>query len=155
MASMSATLEPAVGTLVDTIEIPVERGKIRELAIATQDPDPVYATLDAALAAGLEEVPAPPTYSVVAGHYRDQRAAVDTLGLALERILVGEVSWEYLVPVFAGDLLRGDRYVVDVSERAGRRGGLMKFVTMETELRNRRDQIAVRWRETLIERSVP
>lgn len=133
--------------LVDEVEIPVEFGKIRELARATLDPDPAFQD-----AGPGEVIDAPLTYTVVAGHYRDSIAAVERMGLDLRRIVVGEVRWDYLAPVRSGDVLSGSRIVSDVREREGRRGGSMTFVTMRTEFRNQAAEHVLTWTETLIER---
>jgi acyl dehydratase len=140
-----------VGVCIDEVEFPVEAGKIREFAIAVGDPNPIYHDRDAARAAGYPSVPAPPTFSIVAGHWRDQDAMVRRLGLDLRRIVVGETQWDYLAPVYAGDRLSGARIVKDVGHRAGRRGGRMTMITIETELRNQHGQLAVRQRDVVIE----
>jgi acyl dehydratase len=140
-----------VDVCIDEVEFPVEEGKIREFAIAVGDPNPIYRDRAAARAAGHPSVPAPPTFSIVAAHWRDQAAMVSRLGLDLRRIVVGEAQWDYLAPVYAGDRLAATRVVKDVSERAGRRGGRMTMITIETELRNQRGELAVRQRDVVIE----
>jgi acyl dehydratase len=144
-----------IGVCIDTVEFPVEEGKIREFALAVGDHNPVYLDRAAARAAGHPAVPAPPTFSIVAGHWRDQTAMVARLGLDLRRIVVGEARWDYFAPVYAGDRLSGERVVVDVSERSGRRGGTMTLITIETQFRNQRDELAVRQRDLIIETGGP
>jgi acyl dehydratase len=144
--------EPDIlGVCIDAVEFPVEEGKIREFAVAVGDPNPVYRSHADALAAGHPAVPAPPTFAIIAAHWRDQAAMVARLGLDLRRVVVGEVGWEYFTPVYAGDRLSGSRVVRDVSERTGSRGGVMKMITIETELRNQRAELAVRQRDLVIE----
>jgi acyl dehydratase len=140
-----------VGVCIDEVAFPVEEGKIREFAVAVGETNPIYHDRDAALAAGYPSIPAPPTFSIVAAHWRDQGAMVRRLALDLRRIVVGEVQWDYLAPVYAGDRLSGVRIVKDVSERSGRRGGRMTLITIETELRNQRGDLAVRQRDLVIE----
>jgi acyl dehydratase len=140
-----------VGVCIDEVEFPVEEGKIREFAAAVGDPNPIYRDREAARAVGHPSIPAPPTFSIVAAHWRDQAAMVRRLGLDLRRIVVGEAQWDYLVPIYAGDWLSGARIVKDVSERTGRRGGRMTMLTIETELRNQRGEVAVRQRDLVIE----
>ncbi|HEY3772187.1 MAG TPA: MaoC family dehydratase N-terminal domain-containing protein [Solirubrobacteraceae bacterium] len=140
-----------VGTVIDRVEFPVEAGKIRELAIAVGDPDPVYLDRRAARSAGHPDIPAPPTFVVVAGHWRDQAAMVQTLGIDIRRVVVGDTSWEHLAPVHAGDRLSGDRVVESVTERPGRRGGTMTLIAVVCEFRNQRGERCVRQRDTVIE----
>jgi acyl dehydratase len=119
-----------IGTLVDEFAFAVEAGKVREFAQALGTPH--------------GEVPL--TFTVVAGHYRDARAAVDQLGLDIKRVVVGEVEWEYERPVVIGDVLHGRRVVAGQRESKG-----MTFVTLETEFRDGAGEVAVRQREVLIE----
>jgi acyl dehydratase len=140
-----------VGLVVDEVSFDVERGKIREFARSTFATDPVHTDHDAALAAGFPAEAATPTHVVVAGHYRDQQGFVDKLGLAIERVVVGSVRWDYERPLVAGDSLSGTRSVVDDRVRHGRSGDV-RVVTMETEYRDASGAVVVRVREELVER---
>jgi acyl dehydratase len=144
-----------VGLRIDEVEFPVEEGKIREFAAAVGDPNPIYRDREAARAAGYPSIPVPPTFSIVAAHWRDQAAMVERLGLDLRRIVVGEAQWDYLVGVYAGDRLSGARIVKEVVERAGRRGGRMTMITIESELRNQHGELAIRQRDLVIELGPP
>lgn len=140
-----------VGQLVDEFSFGVEAGKVGEFARAIQDPAPRYVDGGAAAAEGFSGLPAPLTFTVVAGHHRDARAAVARLGLDIARVVVGEVEWTYERPLVVGDRLDGRRVVADVRTREGSRGGAMTLVTLETEFRDQRGELAVRQREVLIE----
>lgn len=126
-----------VGRVIDTVDFPVEEGKLREWAVAVgaEDPD-----------AG--EVPI--TFSAVAGHWRDQAAMVRDLRLDIRRIVVGGVEWEHHAPVAVGDRLRGSRVVtaVDTKERGG---GTMTLITLETRLTRGDGELVVVQRDTVIE----
>ena len=140
-----------VGMLVDEYFVPVEAGKVLEFARAIQDPAARYRSLEEAVAEGFAAVPAPLSFVVTAAHHRDAGAAASSLGLAMERVVVGEVGWEYERPVLVGDVLHGRRRVSGVRHRDGARGGSMTFVTMTTEFRDRDDRPVLRQDETLIE----
>ena len=118
---------PEVGTVVDEFSFPVDESKVREFALAIKDPSRRYVDAAAAAAEGHDGVPAPLTFAVVAAHHRDAAAALDLLGLDISRV------------------------VADVKSREGGRGGRMTLVTLETELRNQRGELAIRQREVLIE----
>jgi acyl dehydratase len=139
------------GMMIDKVEFPVEEGKIREFAIATNDPDPIYRDLIAARAAGHPAIPAPPTFVVVAGHWRDQSAMVAALEVDIRRVVVGEAKWEFHAPIYAGDRLTAARVVESVTERPGRRGGTMTLITLTAEFRNQRDELCVRQRDVVLE----
>lgn len=146
--------ESLVGTIVDDVVLHVEPGKLREMVKATQASDPVHTDPEAAAAAGFRALPATATYVVVAGHQRDPRAFTAKLGLAMERIVVGEVSWVYERPLVVGDEIRGTRTVVGDIVRPGKRGGQMRIVTLETPYTDAEGVVVVRQTETLIEREV-
>lgn len=141
--------EPQV---IDTVEFTVESGKVREFARATFTESPVHTDLTAARDAGYAGIPATATHSVVSGHYRDQRAFVDALGLTLERVVVGSVDWIYDRPLLVGDSLVGTRRVVDDMVKEGKRGGSMRVVTLETQFVDESGATVLRQREQIIER---
>lgn len=123
--------------MVDEVEFPVEEGKVREFRLAAGNGDGPRDTL-------------PLTFATVAGHWRDQTAMVELLGLDLPRIVVGGSEWEYHAPVAVGDRLRGRRVVKAVAERAGARGP-MTIITLETRLHRGDRQLAIVQRDTVIE----
>jgi hypothetical protein len=132
------SLEP--GRLVDRVTLPVEAGRIRELARATGATDPAHA-------GGLATL----THVVTAAHLRDQRAFVAGLGLDITRIVVGGVSWEYARPLRAGDVLDAVRRVESDERREGRSGPL-RLVVLATEFTDQHGVVVVTQRETLVER---
>ena len=144
------TIRP--GQLVDEVELPVERGKIREFARATRKRDPVHTDPAAALAAGFAGIPSTATYSVATGHYRDQASFVENLGMEISRIVVGSVSWRYFRVLVAGDVLTATRTVESDETREGKSGS-MRLVTLATRFVDQRGDLALIQREVLIERA--
>ena len=136
-----------VGREIGCVSFPLDRSKLAELSKALGDPDPAWWAPDS---------PAPPTVTVIADHWREGGVAglVDAIGVDLARVLHGEVSFEYLAPVRAGDELTARQVVSDVTTREGKRGGAMTFVTVDTEFTNQHGELAVRRTDTLIEREV-
>jgi acyl dehydratase len=124
-----------VGLVVDEVDFPIEEGKVREFAIAVGDDD---------------QRTVPLTFSVVAGHWRDQSAMVRLLELDLKRIVVGGAVWEHHAPVAAGDRLRGKRVVRAVEEKQGS-GGKMTVISLETRLHRADGELSVVQRDTVIE----
>jgi hypothetical protein len=131
-----------VGKELDEFPLPVERCKVREFARALFDDDPVYTQADA---------PAPLTFAVAAGHFREDLAVFESCGFDIKRMLHGESSWEYLAPVNVGDELTGRRRAVDVTTRPGKRGGDMTLVTYEIEFVNQHGDTVLRQRDVLIQ----
>lgn len=138
--------------VIDTVQFDVEAGKVREFARATFTEDPIHTDRTLAMSTGFAGVPATATHTVASGHHRNQRAFVDALGLALERVVVGSVKWKYLRPLVAGDSLTGARRVVNDEKREGKRGGTMRVITLETEFVDAHGTVVARQQETIIER---
>lgn len=143
--------ESLIGLDLGEISFPLERGKIRELAAAVLEDDPVYTDAGAARKAGFDGIPAPLNFPVVAMHWRAEDDMIAALGLDLRRVLHGEVAWEYLKPVGAGTQLTASRRVADITTREGKRGGTMTLVQVETEFRDGAGDVVTRQVDTLIE----
>jgi acyl dehydratase len=58
----------------------------------------------------------------------------------LKRVLHGEQEFEYLKPIYAGDVLTAVTKVADIYEKTGSRGGKMTFVVMDTEFTNQKGE---------------
>jgi acyl dehydratase len=143
-----------IGKQLGELSFPIDRSKLAELARSLFDDDPAYHDPEAARAAGFDGIPAPPTATVLIDHWDPDGIPgfVRALGLELERVLHGEVAWDYIAPLRAGDELTARRRVADVSRREGKRGGTMTLVAVETEFTNQRGELVVRRLDTIIER---
>jgi acyl dehydratase len=146
--------QSAVGTELAPVSFPIDRSKLAELAKSFGDNDPLWWDPDAAQSAGFDGIPVTPTVTVLISHWRagGVTGLTQAIGADLARVLHGEVTWEYLAPVRAGDELTARQVIKDVSTREGKRGGAMTFITIDTEFTNQRGELAVRRTDTLIER---
>ena len=140
-----------VGLELDEVTLPVERGKVREFARALHESDPIYQDAAAAAAAGFAAIPAPLTFPMVAMAWRERDAAVEDLGFDFERLLHGGTTWDYVRPLVVGDEITVRRRVASVDEREGKRGGVMTFVTIETEVTDAAGEVVIRQSDTLIQ----
>jgi len=143
---------PGIGSIVDRVQFDVERGKILEFARATGASDPAHTDPEAASQRGFSAPLATATHLVVAGQYRDARAAVTLLGMEYSRVVVGSTMWEYDRPLIAGDRLTGVRRIIADETKAGSRGGNMRLVTLETDFTDDQGLRVARQREVLIEK---
>ena len=131
---------------------PIERGKIHEFANSLLDDDPLYHDLDAALAAGLPSVVAPPTFSSAAAFFPDPNAkGMSMKGLDLRFLLHGGQELVFERPIFAGDELHSEPGETTSWEKEGRRGGTMKFIKNEMIWRDKAGEIVLRIYNTLIQ----
>jgi acyl dehydratase len=123
--------------------LPVELGKIRELARAVKDENPVWGDPARAVA--------PPTFLMTIAHWIDLSGTRPGMKLDLRRVLHGEQEFEYLRPIRPGDVLTARSRTKDVYEKAGKRGGTMLFVVGETEFRDQAGAVVAYMRSTTIQ----
>jgi acyl dehydratase len=109
----------------------VGREKIREFAEAIGDPQPVYVDFEAAQAAGHPDVIAPPTFTMVLFNQYALAPVVDDPGLGLDydRMVHGDMSFEYSRPVRAGDRLAVSTFIDEIMTRAGN-----DFLTLRADI---------------------
>ncbi len=119
----------------------IEKGKIKEFAKAIGDPNPAYQSGDVI----------PPTFPTVVEMWGgvDFFKLIETLQLDLPRVLHGEQEYEYLGKVKPGDELRVNAKVTKAYQKSG-----MKFVVIESIFRNKRDEVVIIGKSTLIERPI-
>jgi acyl dehydratase len=134
----------------------VERGKIGEFASAFDDKNPVYFDAEAAGAAGLPAIVAPPTFAMSAMLQNPPGQGGPDLRGPLKidphRMLAGETEFEFTRPLYAGDVLQSFSRVAGVTEKEGRRGGKMRVFTFETVYRDEGGNDVLVVRNTLLER---
>ncbi|MDX6415682.1 MAG: hypothetical protein QOG28_302 [Trebonia sp.] len=131
-----------VGTRGTEYEVVVERGKIAEFAAAMQSQNPAYAGPGAIV---------PPTFLISSSLWAPEGAAVD-VGFDRRRLLHGEQEFIFHgPPPRAGQTLTVSDQIVDRYEKAGKKGGLMRFAVVITEYRGEDGTLVAEARKTLIE----
>ena len=141
--------EDALGITDEPTTIPIERGKIREFALACFDANPEYT--QAAVP------PVPPTYLTVRSFWMTGATSpLARVGLDLRRLLHG--GEEYVFhgpPPRAGEELTMQTRIDKVYEKQGKRGGTMTFVESVTEFVDADGTVRVECRSTAIETAQP
>ena len=98
----------------------VGREKVREFAVAVGATDPAHHDVAAAAALGYPDLVAPPTFAVVLTLGAEQAVVTHPeAGLDWSRVVHREQRFTHHRPVFAGDLLTAEVFLVDVREVAG------------------------------------
>jgi len=131
----------------------VERGKIREHAMAIGDTNPIYYDEEAARKEGFEGIPVTLTFLQVIdmwGGYSFQEKC-EMLNLNPVKILHGEQGYQFLKPIYAGDVLTVAGKVTDVQVKTGSSGG-MNLITIENKYTNQRGELVAVSRGVTIER---
>jgi len=141
---MSAT--PADANQPRPFQMPIERGKVREFARATGSKSADY--LDA------PNPPVPPTCLRTAAFWATEGgpSPLQGLDLNLRRILHGEQEYEFFgPPPRAGDVLTVQPRLESVSEKEGKRGGTMRFISVVEDFTDESGRLVAQGRSTLIE----
>jgi len=133
--------------------LPVERGKIHEFANSILDDHPHYHDAEAAAAAGLPAVVAPPTFVLATQLFPtpDAKLAPEIAELDQRYTLHGAQEFVFERPVFAGDVLNSEPGEIKTYQKQGKRGGVMKFVEAETVYRDQQGEVVLRTRTTAIQ----
>jgi acyl dehydratase len=143
---MSAGAELVGRTYPPTVYA-VGREKIREYALATGETDPLHLDLDAARAAGHEDLVAPPMFAVVY-QGRGVHAPLFDPELAIDfpRLLHAGQEFRWGPLVIAGDELTTTVTVAQISERAG-----LGFFDFRAESVNQRGDVVAEglWRNVV------
>ena len=138
-----------IGRTGEPVTMHVERGKIREFARAIKDDDPLY--FDEAHAKREAGGIMPPvTFLQTVGHWDDGRGRPRP-PFDLKRTLHGEQEYEFLKPIYVGDVLTAVSKIVDIYDKPGKRGGSMNFAVTETTYTNQRGDVVARARHISIE----
>ncbi len=142
-----------VGTEYPPIIWEVERGKIRELAKAIGDPNPVYLDKDAAVKAGYKDTPASPTFLTVPMMWADKMPdIINDLKINFMMVLHGEEEYEYYQQIYPGDVITGIPKVVKMEEKESRSGSKMDMITLEVFYKNQRGENVAKARSLIVER---
>ena len=143
-----------IGQSFPPYTVEVERGKIRELALAIGDDNPIYQSRQAAQAAGYAEVPLYPTSPTIFAFwgvgYQQLLEHWASLGLDEERVLHGEEAFEYLSPIAPGDTLTGVMTLVEAKTTKRQAGTSMDILTFEFHYTNQRGEPALRLRKVIL-----
>ena len=142
-----------IGQEISCVRFPIERGKVAELAAALWDREAPWRAPDCAEASAAPDPPLPLTVTVLADTWREDGALAHAIALGADigRLLHGETSWDYYIPLEVGDEVTARTSVTDITKRAGRRGGSMTFIRLETTYENGAGDLAARRSDLLIE----
>ena len=143
-------VENLIGKEFPPFEVPVERGKIREFAVAIGDDNPIYSDPAYAAKTEFKGIIAPPTFTAIKSFYRSAANLSELAGLDPHFRLHGEEEYEYFKPVTAGTSSPAGAKSPRLTENPGKRGGKMTFIVLEFSFYNQRGEKAVVSRTTSI-----
>lgn len=143
-----------IGHSFPPFSVTIERGKIRELALAIGDINLAYQSQQAAQAEGYTDVPLPPTMATQFlfwgnTHFVEQ---LTELGLDVNRLMHREEEYEYLAPLHPGETLTGVMTVLDGASRRGPRNTSIDLVTLQMRYTNQEGQLVLSATTRLVSR---
>ena len=126
-------------------EMPIERGKIREFAIACMTKNPEYVENKTPVVE--------PTFLTTSNFWRSGATSpLAQVGIDLKRLLHGGQEYVFHgVPPRAGTELTMQTRIDKIYEKEGKRGGTMSFVIAVTEFRDEQGNLVAETRATTIE----
>jgi acyl dehydratase len=141
-----------IGQSFAPFTIEIQRNKIHELTAAIGDKNPIYHTRTAAQNAGYPDVPLSPTAPTLFSNWgqRQEGASLADLGINVARILHGEEEYEYLAPIYPGDVLTGTTTLVEGKTCQCSGGHSMDILTTETRYVNQKEQAVLNTRSTIV-----
>jgi acyl dehydratase len=123
----------AVGKTYPPLVYAVGREKIREFAAAVGETNPLHSDVEAARAAGYEDVVAPPMFAVVYAGASLTPALFDpAVGIVFAMMVHGRQEFRWNRVVVAGDEITTTTTVKDIADRSG-----LGFYEFETESKDR------------------
>ena len=133
-----------------------EEGAIKRYAEAVGDDNPLYLDEEFARREGHSTVIAPPGFfgwpkkgAVVPQAIMEVRAAITKAGYP--RFLDGGISFDFYLPIHAGDMLVAGMKVKDIYDRESK-GSTMIFSVFETTYTNQNGDVVARGYHTLVAR---
>jgi acyl dehydratase len=140
-----------IGKTLPAIRYQVDRSKIRELARALGDTNPLFHDVDAARAAGYRDLVAPVTFPTLFRFWggTETRGILEAMGGNIMRLLHGEEEYEYFDVLQAGDDITGQLEIVGIETKEGR-SGIMDFVKTQATYRNQDGNVVVIARATMV-----
>lgn len=126
----------------------IERGKIKEFALAIGDENPIYYDIAAAKASGFRDVPIPPTFPTVVdmwGGY-DFDTLIRILELDPLKVLHGEQEYHYYCSVCAGDILHASPKITGLIKKRK-----LEIYVLETEYRNGAGELVIHGTSKIIQ----
>lgn len=128
-----------IGYSFPPFPVRVEPVKLRELALAIGDANPIYQDK------GHEDIALPPTAATIFLFWENTRfiEQLAELGLDVTRLIHREESYEYLAPIHADEMLTGVMTVLDGSTRRSRVDSSIDLVTLQLRYTNRDGQVVL------------
>ena len=135
-----------IGKKLPSFEFTVERGKIIEFCLACGEKNPIFLDKQAAIEAGFEDTPIPPTFQTVFNFWGYPKLMEDmrTLGIDTDRLLHLKEEYRYFASIYPNTKIKAEISVSDTKV------GKMNTVTFRSTYKNSNDQLLLEAYMTII-----
>lgn len=146
----------AVGAMVPTVSIEIERAQVIFFAEAIGETNPIHFDKAAARQAGFRNVVAPATFPIaiclaankVLGS-RGEKQLFELINVDYRRLLHGEERYDYRGVLCVGDIVEVQGKVVGFEDK---KGGALELARLETEISSAQHGLLVTVRSTAVHR---
>ena len=129
----------------------IEKGRLRFFAKATGETNPIYFDEDAAKAADLPTLPAPPTFLFSMDmEVPEPFGILSVLNVDLGKVLHGNQAFEYFKDVYAGDAITFRSEITDIFDK---KGGALEFIDVKTRATNQQGDLVAEMARTFVVRN--
>ena len=147
--------EKFLGYTTPSTTVEIEKGQLAFFAKATGEVNPVYSDRSAAHAAGMRDIPAPPTFGFILYAMARELAGpeanfLDSMGVNIGYVLHAEQEFEYFCPMYAGDSITLTGKIAEIYDK---KNGALEFVVYVTDAVNQDGELCVRLSNTLVIRN--
>ena len=126
-----------IGHKFDPITLPVEEGRLKFVAKAIGETNPVYSDLDAAKAEGHPSIPASPTFVFMLEiDALNLDEIMKLFGKDIKQLLHGEQGFVYHALIYSGDRITVSKKVKDIYDK---KDGKLEFVVTENRFVNQNE----------------
>ncbi|WP_236694018.1 FAS1-like dehydratase domain-containing protein [Sporosarcina globispora] len=127
----------------------IERGKIREFAMAIGDRNPIYYDVDIARKEGYRDIPIPPTFPTAIEMWGglDFETLIELFGLDPLKVLHGGQEYRYMGELCAGDTVTAAPKLISSFEKRN-----LRFITIGIHYKNIDGNDVLYSESTIIER---
>ena len=140
-----------VGKVYPPFSVTVDEARIKAFALAIGDQNPIYQDAEVAAAAGHRAIPAPLTFPYTVAMDAGQSFNIlDDMGIEKIKAVHGEQGFTYHGKVYAGDVITGEQRITEIFEK---KGGALKFINANIELRNQNDEPVCELRSVIVVRN--
>lgn len=144
------------GATIGPVPVEIERGRIRFFSQVLGETDPRHSDVEAARAAGLSDLAAPPSFFMAVEALANEAlkrqgrpTVMDLVRCDFRYLLHGDERFVYAAPIVAGETVSFSASVVDFYDK---KGGAMEFVTIESVIAHAERGVLVRGLRTLLHR---